>query len=261
MPASTRTWASSRAGGTTLSRWATWSCTSCGAPCRGRALRLLPKSRSTRRSARRRCPPPSRWACTFCAVSAAAGWVRPHGRAGLLIKTVHPAASLLCKGICVRKRMELEKAWLRSHVGCRQHTAHAVWIVGVAQMLCKGLPLEFVTYFQYCRSLRFDDKPDYSYLRKLFRDLFAREGAAQELLFHVCCCSPVKRLVAMRCTESHWQWLQQWVVAHVLRRLQVLWGRALRGVAAAGQRQPARTWRGPDELQGTSGTTCSTGPS
>ncbi len=37
--------------------------------------------------------------------------------------------------------------------------------------------MEFVTYFQYCRSLRFDDKPDYSYLRKMFRDLFAREGA------------------------------------------------------------------------------------
>jgi hypothetical protein len=46
----------------------------------------------------------------------------------------------------------------------------------VVQVLCKGFPLEFVTYFQYCRSLRFDDKPDYSYLRKLFRDLFAREG-------------------------------------------------------------------------------------
>ena len=43
-------------------------------------------------------------------------------------------------------------------------------------MLCKGYPMEFVTYFQYCRSLRFDDKPDFSYLRKMFRDLFAREG-------------------------------------------------------------------------------------
>jgi casein kinase 1 len=39
--------------------------------------------------------------------------------------------------------------------------------------------MEFVTYFQYCRSLRFDDKPDYSYLRKMFRDLFAREGASR----------------------------------------------------------------------------------
>jgi hypothetical protein len=44
------------------------------------------------------------------------------------------------------------------------------------EVLCKGFPMEFTTYFQYCRSLRFDDKPDYSYLRKLFRDLFAREG-------------------------------------------------------------------------------------
>lgn len=44
------------------------------------------------------------------------------------------------------------------------------------EVLCKGYPMEFVTYFQYCRSLRFDDKPDYSYLRKMFRDLFAREG-------------------------------------------------------------------------------------
>jgi hypothetical protein len=55
----------------------------------------------------------------------------------------------------------------------------------ISQVLCKGFPLEFVTYFQYCRSLRFDDKPDYSYLRKLFRDLFAREGA----LFSGCWCS------------------------------------------------------------------------
>lgn len=47
------------------------------------------------------------------------------------------------------------------------------------EVLCKGFPMEFTTYFQYCRSLRFDDKPDYSYLRKLFRDLFARDGASQ----------------------------------------------------------------------------------
>lgn len=43
-------------------------------------------------------------------------------------------------------------------------------------MLCKGFPQEFVTYFQYVRSLRFDEKPDYAYLRRLFRDLFAKEG-------------------------------------------------------------------------------------
>ncbi|KAG2486551.1 hypothetical protein HYH03_014852 [Edaphochlamys debaryana] len=51
------------------------------------------------------------------------------------------------------------------------------------EVLCKGYPMEFVTYFQYCRSLRFDDKPDYSYLRKMFRDLFAREGYQWDYVF------------------------------------------------------------------------------
>jgi len=53
------------------------------------------------------------------------------------------------------------------------------------EVLCKGFPMEFTTYFQYCRSLRFDDKPDYSYLRKLFRDLFARDGGHISRAFHL----------------------------------------------------------------------------
>jgi casein kinase 1 len=51
------------------------------------------------------------------------------------------------------------------------------------EQLCKGFPPEFATYFQYCRSLRFDDKPDYGYLRKLFRDLFAREAFTWDYVF------------------------------------------------------------------------------
>jgi serine/threonine protein kinase len=43
-------------------------------------------------------------------------------------------------------------------------------------ILCKGLPIEFGIYLNYCRSLRFDDKPDYFYLRRLFRELFFRYG-------------------------------------------------------------------------------------
>ncbi|KAI8467469.1 MAG: serine/threonine kinase [Monoraphidium minutum] len=50
-------------------------------------------------------------------------------------------------------------------------------------VLCRGYPVEFVSYFQYCRSLRFDDKPDYSYLRKLFRELFARDGYHWDYVF------------------------------------------------------------------------------
>ncbi|GAB4843114.1 Casein kinase 1-like protein 10 [Ancistrocladus abbreviatus] len=48
------------------------------------------------------------------------------------------------------------------------------------EVLCKNYPSEFTSYFHYCRSLRFDDKPDYSYLKRLFRDLFIRE-AGQEI--------------------------------------------------------------------------------
>jgi len=44
------------------------------------------------------------------------------------------------------------------------------------QALCRGYPTEFASYFHYCRSLRFDDKPDYAYLKRIFRDLFIREG-------------------------------------------------------------------------------------
>lgn len=50
-------------------------------------------------------------------------------------------------------------------------------------ILCRGFPNEFAIYLNYCRSLRFDDKPDYSYLRKLFRDLFVREGFQYDYVF------------------------------------------------------------------------------
>lgn len=51
------------------------------------------------------------------------------------------------------------------------------------EILCRGFPTEFATYLNYARSLRFDDKPDYIYLRKLFRDLMAREGIAYDYIF------------------------------------------------------------------------------
>ncbi|VYS44926.1 unnamed protein product [Arabidopsis thaliana] len=51
------------------------------------------------------------------------------------------------------------------------------------EVLCKNQPSEFVSYFRYCRSLRFDDKPDYSYLKRLFRDLFIREGYQFDYVF------------------------------------------------------------------------------
>ncbi|KAF7814090.1 casein kinase 1-like protein 2 [Senna tora] len=51
------------------------------------------------------------------------------------------------------------------------------------ESLCRGFPSEFASYFHYCRSLRFDDKPDYAYLKRLFRDLFIREGFQFDYVF------------------------------------------------------------------------------
>ncbi|KAK4831567.1 hypothetical protein QYF61_018327 [Mycteria americana] len=51
------------------------------------------------------------------------------------------------------------------------------------EVLCKGYPSEFSTYLNFCRSLRFDDKPDYSYLRQLFRNLFHRQGFSYDYVF------------------------------------------------------------------------------
>ncbi|WOK91353.1 casein kinase 1-like protein 2 [Canna indica] len=51
------------------------------------------------------------------------------------------------------------------------------------EALCRGYPSEFASYFHYCRSLRFEDKPDYAYLKRLFRDLFIREGFQFDYVF------------------------------------------------------------------------------
>jgi len=51
------------------------------------------------------------------------------------------------------------------------------------EILCKGLPIEFSTYLNYCRTLKFEDKPDYSYLRKMFKELFIREGCELDYMY------------------------------------------------------------------------------
>lgn len=51
------------------------------------------------------------------------------------------------------------------------------------EQLCRGYPSEFAAFLHYTRSLRFDDRPDYAYLRKLFRELFVREGYTYDYVF------------------------------------------------------------------------------
>lgn len=44
------------------------------------------------------------------------------------------------------------------------------------EQLCSGLPPAFESFLRYTRSLKFDEDPDYGYLRQLFVDLTTQEG-------------------------------------------------------------------------------------
>ena len=50
-------------------------------------------------------------------------------------------------------------------------------------VLCRGFPSEFATYLNYCKSLRFEDRPDYAYLKRMFKDLFTREHFEYDFIF------------------------------------------------------------------------------
>jgi serine/threonine protein kinase len=52
--------------------------------------------------------------------------------------------------------------------------------------LCEGLPNEFSIYIQYCRNLRFEEKPDYSFLRRIFKELFNRENFVNDSIYDWC---------------------------------------------------------------------------
>ena len=38
-------------------------------------------------------------------------------------------------------------------------------------IICNGCPEEFITFIQYSRDLKFEDRPDYDYLRKILRQI------------------------------------------------------------------------------------------
>jgi len=49
--------------------------------------------------------------------------------------------------------------------------------------LCKNFPSQFITYLEYTRKLKFEETPDYNYLRKLFHDLFKQKGYTWDYVY------------------------------------------------------------------------------
>ncbi|KAJ4462459.1 putative Casein kinase I [Paratrimastix pyriformis] len=85
-------------------------------------------------------------------------WLMPHVPSG------HPARSCLISPLSPPP--SLPPPALRSHLK----------LSCPVEQLCRNHPNEFAAYLNYTRGLRFDGKPDYDYMRRLFRELFLREG-------------------------------------------------------------------------------------
>jgi len=52
-----------------------------------------------------------------------------------------------------------------------------------SEVLCEGLPGEFGEFLNYAKGLKFEDRPDYSFCKKMFRDLMENLGFGLDFLF------------------------------------------------------------------------------
>ncbi len=74
--------------------------------------------------------------------------------------------------------------------GLRTHTKQEKYdkikeikVSTTVEALCKGFPEEFATYLDYCRKLAFEEKPDYTLLRNMFKELFVKKGYECDYLY------------------------------------------------------------------------------
>lgn len=73
------------------------------------------------------------------------------------------------------------------HIGLVRR-AHRPWTIFLSMSIasslyCLCLVEELAMYLRYVRRLDFFEKPDYSYLRKLFQDLFDTKGYQEDGVF------------------------------------------------------------------------------
>jgi hypothetical protein len=76
-------------------------------------------------------------------------------------------------GYCLIYFLKGTLPWLGLPANDRQEKLLKIYekkITTPIEELCHGLPAELAIYMNYCRSLPFEDKPDYFFLKKLFRD-------------------------------------------------------------------------------------------
>lgn len=59
-------------------------------------------------------------------------------------------------------------------------------IMSPVESITRGLPVEFSVYLNYCHSIRYEDKPDYGFLRKIFREVLYRSNFAMDFIYDWC---------------------------------------------------------------------------
>ena len=50
-------------------------------------------------------------------------------------------------------------------------------------LLCKDIPVEFERYLAYCRGMKFNERPDYSYISRIFKELSVKQGYACDQIY------------------------------------------------------------------------------
>lgn len=56
-------------------------------------------------------------------------------------------------------------------------------IASPIDVLCKGFPEEFASFINYTRDLKFDDRPDYGYLRRLLKGIADKDSFQLDNIF------------------------------------------------------------------------------
>jgi hypothetical protein len=66
------------------------------------------------------------------------------------------------------------------------------------EQICKNHPKECILFLNYCRTLPFDSRPDYNYLRHLFRHLLYQNGEQYDYEYDWIIIYRTKQLSAMQ---------------------------------------------------------------
>jgi hypothetical protein len=102
----------------------------------------------------------------------------------ILIYFLH--GSLPWSGIKLAMDMELHEATLQRKIS------------SPLDLLGSAYPNEFRVFLSYTRALRFDEKPDYAYIRKIFHELLLRT----EYQHSSTCDSPDARIAGARANDN-----------------------------------------------------------